>query len=89
MELLGSAGVVAATAVDRGRHSGGPSGLAEGRPECRSDGARPSFAIPEVVRELNVRTDPEAETAPQASQPAGTRVARGDVFVFCGLRSSR
>jgi hypothetical protein len=51
--------------------------------------ATASFAIREVVRELNVRTDPEAETAPQASQPAGTRVARGDVFVFCGLRNSR
>jgi hypothetical protein len=55
MELRESAGVAIATAVDRGRHRGGPSGLAEGSPECRSDGARPSSDIREVVRELNVR----------------------------------
>ena len=76
MELPGSAGVVAATAVDRGRHRAGPSGLAEGRPECRSDEAWPSFAIHEVMRELTVRHRLQAETAMRAPQPAGTRVAR-------------
>ena len=64
------------------RPGGGPSGMPSQR-------GKAVVCHPRSRAGMNVRTVREADTAPQASQPAGMRVAHTDVFVLCGLRNSR